>query len=191
MSFCSFNPVKRFALKLIVAHALHAGLVYPPQGDMSTRKNMLELGDMCPVCTVTVIAGLGLSRLLGIDDVITSIWIGAFVLSFSFVTTAWIDKKWPKLEIGKWKLQIIALMYLLVLVPLKLNGSVGIAGNILWGIDKILFGTVIGSASFLIGIWIDKKVRKDQGKQLFDFQKVVFPVLAIIISSLVFYFVTK
>lgn len=145
---------------------------------------------MCPVCTVTVIAGLGLSRLLGIDDVITSIWIGAFILSFSFVTINWADKKWPKLKIINWKLPIIASVYLLVLVPLKLNGSIGITGNTIWGIDKILLGTTTGSIAFLIGIWINKKVRKIKGKQLFSYQKVAFPILSLIIISIAFYFIT-
>lgn len=146
---------------------------------------------MCPVCTVTVIAGLGISRLLGIDDLITSIWIGGFILSFSFITINWIDKKWPKLSINKYQFPIIVLMYLLVLVPLKLNGSIGIAQNAFWGIDKILLGTVVGSVFFLIGIFADKKERVVRKKVLFPFQKVVFPVLGLIISSIVFYFLLK
>lgn len=146
---------------------------------------------MCPVCTVTVVAGLGISRLLGIDDAITSIWIGGFVLSFSFVMTNWIDKKWPRLMVNRYSLIIIALMYLLVLVPLKLNGSIGIAGNSLWGIDKILLGILIGSIVFLIGIWKDKWLRKVLGKQLFPFQKVVFPVLSLIIASAIFWLITN
>ena len=145
---------------------------------------------MCPVCTVTVIAGLGLSRILGIDDLITSIWIGGFILSFSFVTINWINKKWPKLSISDYKFIIIVLMYLLVLIPLKLNGAIGIARNTLWGIDKILFGTAVGSIVFLIGIWADKKVRKIKGKQLFIYQKVVFPVLALILASVVGFILT-
>ena len=32
---------------------------------------------ICPVCTVAVGAGIGLSRWLGIDDSITGLWIGA------------------------------------------------------------------------------------------------------------------
>lgn len=146
---------------------------------------------MCPVCTVTVVAGLGISRLFGIDDVITSVWIGGFILSFSFITIDWINKRWPKTKIDNWKFLFIVLMYLLVLVPLKFNGSIGIAKNTLWGIDKILFGTIAGSAAFLIGIWADKKLREVRGKQLFNFQKVAFPVLALIIISLVFYFINK
>lgn len=146
---------------------------------------------MCPVCTVTVIAGLGISRLLGIDDVITSIWIGAFILSFSFITINWIDKKWPKIIIRKFTFPIVVIMYLLVLVPLKFGGSIGIARNTLWGIDKILLGTAVGSVAFLVGIWADKYQRSVSKKILFPFQKVVFPVLGLILSSAAFYLITK
>ena len=146
---------------------------------------------MCPVCTVTVIAGLSLSRLLGIDDTVVSLWIGAFILSFSFITINWIEKKWPKLKIRRFTVPIIALMYALVLIPLYTGHSIGIAGNTLWGIDKIVLGTGIGSVLFLLGAWADKKVRKVRGSQFFKFQKVVFPVFAIIIASAAFLFLTK
>lgn len=145
---------------------------------------------MCPVCTVTVIAGLGISRLLGIDDVITSLWIGAFILSFSFITLDWVNKKWPKIKFSRFQIPFVALMYTLVLVPLKWNGSIGITLNTLWGTDKIILGTALGSIVFLAGIWADKKVRKVKGKQLFNFQKVVFPVTILAVTSLIMYFVT-
>jgi len=86
---------------------------------------------------------------------------------------------------------MIILMYLLVLIPLKLDHSIGILRNRLWGIDKVILGTAIGSIAFLTGMWVDRKIKKVKGKQLFIYQKVVFPVLGLIISSLVFYFVTK
>jgi hypothetical protein len=146
---------------------------------------------MCPVCTVTVIAGLGLSRILGIDDLITSIWIGAFILSFSFITINWIAKKWPKLKQKYYYFPTIILMYLFVLIPLKLDHVIGIKLNAIWGLDKIVFGIIIGSIVFLIGVWADKFQRKKYKKIFFPFQKVVFPVLALFITSLIFYFVTK
>lgn len=146
---------------------------------------------MCPVCTVTVIAGLGISRLLGIDDLVTSLWIGGFILSLSFITTAWINKKWPKISVKYYSLPTFVLMYLFVLVPLKLAHIIGVKHNTLWGVDKIILGIIIGSVVFLIGIWADKKVRKIKGRQLFPFQKVAFPVLTLVISSLIFYFMTK
>ena len=36
---------------------------------------------ICPLCVVAVGAGLGLSRWLGVDDVVSSIWIGALLVS--------------------------------------------------------------------------------------------------------------
>lgn len=145
---------------------------------------------MCPVCTVTVVAGLSLSRLLGIDDAVTSLWIGAFILSFSFIAIDWIEKKWPKIKIKRFTVPVIALMYALVLIPLYLSHSIGVPGNTLWGIDKIVLGTVIGSILFTFGAWADKKVRALRGKQIFKFQKVVFPVIVLILASTVMYFIT-
>lgn len=146
---------------------------------------------MCPVCTVTVIAGLGISRLLGIDDLVTSIWIGGFILSFSFITINWIAKKWPKLNSKYYYFPTIVLMYIFVFIPLKLDHIIGVKLNSIWGMDKIIFGIIIGSIVFLIGVWADKFQRKKFKKIFFPFQKVVFPVLALFIASLVFYFITK
>lgn len=145
---------------------------------------------MCPVCTVTVIAGLGLSRLLGIDDLIISIWIGGFILSLSFITIDWINKKWPRLPFNYYFLPTFVLMYLFVLIPFKLNHIIGIIGNTVWGMDKVVFGIFVGSAVFLIGVWADKYQRVKFKKIFFPFQKVVFPVLALILASVVGYFLT-
>jgi hypothetical protein len=161
---------------------------------------------VCPVCTVAVIAGLGISRELGVDDIVSSIWIGGLILSASFWTIDWIEKsKWRekiykhvcKFKCGMTENQAlkfwtILLMYLLVFVPLFFTHTIGLPRNTLWGIDKIILGTIIGSVMFLVGMWVDKAIRKfHDSKQLFPFQKVVFPVLSLIISSLVFYFVTR
>jgi hypothetical protein len=146
---------------------------------------------MCPVCTVTVVAGLGLSRLLGIDDLITAIWIGGFILSFSFITINWIAKKWPKLNSKYYYFPTIILMYLFVLIPFILNHTIGIIRNTIFGIDKIVFGIIAGSIIFLIGVWADKLQRKKFKKIFFPFQKVVFPVVSLIIISLIFFFVIK
>jgi hypothetical protein len=149
---------------------------------------------MCPICTVTVVAGLGISRLLGIDDLVSSIWIGAFILSFSFITITWIIKKWPNWKFGAsiyWKLIVIVSMYLFVLIPLKLSGVIGIYRNTFLGIDKIIFGIVVGSAGLLVGAFADKYQRTKFKKIFFPFQKVIFPVVALIILSVVFYYITK
>lgn len=146
---------------------------------------------MCPVCTVGVVAGLGISRLLGIDDVVSAIWIGAFVLSFSFITVDWIKKKWPKIDRRFYTVPTYVLMYLFVLIPLKLDGTIGIIGNSLWGVDKVVLGIVIGSLTLLLGGYADKYQRVKFKKIFFNFQKVIFPIVALIILSVVFYYITR
>lgn len=48
---------------------------------------------VCPLCTVAVGTGLGFSRFLGIDDVITGIWMGGLIVSSALWFSAWLEKK--------------------------------------------------------------------------------------------------
>ncbi len=136
---------------------------------------------MCQLCTIAVVGGLGISRLLGVDDLVTSIWIGALILSTSFWSLNWAQSKWPKLQIAKYRLPIVFAMYMLVLAPLAKAPT----------ISKIIVGTALGSTVLLVGIWLDKKQRLKYGKQFFQYQKVVFPVSLLILTSLVMFLVTK
>src|SRR3989344_5151509 len=87
---------------------------------------------VCPICTVAVGAGLGLSRYLGIDDAVSSIWIGGLILSSSFWLIAWLKKKdfkamrqFNNITNQYSNLTIIILMYALVLLPLWLSHIIG------------------------------------------------------------------
>jgi hypothetical protein len=174
-----------FALTLFSFFIINYSLLVPP------------VAAVCPVCTVAAVAGLGISRALGIDDIVTSIWIGGLILSVSFWITDWVKKRgWldkikDKRAVFLINITITILMYLLVLIPLKFDHAIGILGNRLWGIDKIILGIAVGSVIFYLGTWFDKKVRKIRGRQLFSYQKVVFPVSALIIASVIFFFITK
>ena len=151
---------------------------------------------VCPVCTIAVGAGLGLSRYLGIDDTISGIWVGGFILSSSFWLIDWMYKKYPSklkrfnsLTVSS---LIVLSMYALVLIPLWYGKIIGDPFNtilsIVGGVDKLLFGIFLGSLTFLFGMWADKKIREKKGKQLFNYQKVVFPVVSLVIASLVIYY---
>jgi len=43
---------------------------------------------VCPVCSIAVAGGVGLSRWLGIDDTISGIWIGGLIISLAI----WCEK---------------------------------------------------------------------------------------------------
>lgn len=142
----------------------------------------------CPVCTLAVGAGLGVSKYLGIDDVISGLWVGGLTISMTMWLINWLTSK--KIKFFGRKPLIVVAMYALVLWPLSLARIVGIPGNTLWGWDKIVLGTAIGSVGFLAGYLVNFfLVKKHQGEVYFPFQKVVLPLVTLIVLSLVFYFI--
>ncbi len=145
---------------------------------------------ICPICTVAVGAGVGLSRWLGIDDTITGLWIGALIVSLSIWTISWFKKK----EKTFWNMNsIIFLGYLIiVIIPLWLSGIIGHPFNQLWGVDRLIVGTIIGMISISLGVWSYIKIKeKNGGKAHFPFEKIVFAIAPLIILSVLFYFVLR
>ncbi|MFA6171407.1 MAG: hypothetical protein WCW77_05535 [Patescibacteria group bacterium] len=145
---------------------------------------------ICPVCTVTVVAAMGLSRWLGVDDTIAGVWIGGLTVSLIYWTMDWLDgKKWrfpydrPAVIIG---------YYVLIYFSLYYSNFVHLSGNKLWGIDKLLLGILSGSLVFWGAAWLYHYLkRRNDGHAYFPFQKVVMPVSALLILSAIFYFITK
>lgn len=145
---------------------------------------------VCPICTLAVAGGLGLSRWLGIDDTITGIWIGGLIISSALWLADWIKRK-------SWKVPYpevlsIILMILLVIPPLYWSDLIGLPGNTFWGVDKVILGTLIGSLLFMVGVWLDKYLRTtNEGKVYVYYQKVIAPVFLLTLGSFAFYLITK
>ncbi len=117
---------------------------------------------MCPVCAVAVGMGLGLSRWLKIDDAISGLWIGGLIISLSFVLA-----KQTK------RLLLVLVLFFSTVIPLKYLGIL---------IDRLVFGIVAGMIIFCLSLLFHLRL-----KHYFPFQKVVIPVLFLLISSLVLY----
>ncbi|MBI4652805.1 hypothetical protein HY750_00940 [Candidatus Kuenenbacteria bacterium] len=150
---------------------------------------------VCPVCVIAVGAGVGLSRWLGIDDTITGLWIGGLIISLIIWTEKWFDKKNIKF---KAKIAIITLVYyLLIIVPLFFTGILGNPKNKIlcfchFYLDKLLLGIIVGSFTLWFSINLYSYLKeKNNGRSYFPFQKVVMPILLLIILSIIFYYLTK
>lgn len=145
---------------------------------------------VCPVCTVAVIGGVGLSRYLGVDDTITGLWIGGLTISMILWTIDWLNRKNFKFHF--YKIAIWAGYYLLIVIPLFTTGIVGHPLNKIWGIDKLLIGIILGSLGFLAGALAYPKIKeKNGGKAHFPFEKIAFAVFPLVVLSVVFYIVIK
>jgi hypothetical protein len=145
---------------------------------------------VCPICTIAVGAGLGISRWIGIDDAITGIWVGGLILSSGLWLGDWVSKK-------KWRIPYpnpisVLLMFLFVIPPLYWSKMIGLPGNLIFGTDKVLFGTIVGAIVFLFGTRTDKWLRTmNSGKVYVYYQRVIVPVFLLTLASYILYLIDK
>lgn len=141
----------------------------------------------CPVCVVTVGGGLFIAKKLGIDDLLVTIWLSSLNTAIAFWFASFMKNKLLKNGIG-WTVAF----YILTVGTLFYTKQIGHKYNTLFGIDKIVFGMTIGFVISLGAIFIDKIVRKkNNGKVLFYYQKVIIPLATLILTTLFFMFIMK
>jgi hypothetical protein len=147
---------------------------------------------ICPICTVVVSSGVGLSRYLGVDDSISGLWIGGLTVSAIEWTLNWMEKK--KIDFkGKALLTWLG-YYALVLSAFYFTDFMEnpIQTICSCAADKLFLGIVTGSAAFAMGAsWYYYTKEKNGGKALFPFQKVAFPVVPLVLLIFFFNFLTK
>lgn len=145
---------------------------------------------ICPVCTIAVGAGLGISRWLGIDDMISGLWIGALAVSVSLWTLDWLKKKAIKFPLKN--ILVFGLTYGTIILSLYWSKAIGRLYNDFCGIDKILFGLGLGSIIFTLAVLLNDYLKKrNGGKVFFPYQKVVIPVSLLTLASIVVYIISK
>ena len=140
---------------------------------------------VCPVCTVAVGAGLEGARLLGVDDVITGIWAGGLTLSLFFWTAGWLKKRGVT---NFWAQVVLPFVgYYALLGAVYFMPGVTFGQSRLWGIDRFLLGTIVGTVAFYLGArWYVKLKRENGGRAKFPFQKVVVPLSFLMLATAVF-----
>jgi len=147
---------------------------------------------VCPVCTVAVASGVGASRSLGVNDLIIGLWVGGLIVSMILWTIDWLNKKNINFK-GRGILTTIA-YFALVIIPLYTMDIIDDPLNSFCGCgpDHLLIGIIIGAIVFWLGaLSYEYLKKKNNGHAYFPFQKVVMPVLPIIILSIIFYFLIK
>ncbi|MFH2109214.1 MAG: hypothetical protein ABII16_01990, partial [Patescibacteria group bacterium] len=144
---------------------------------------------VCPVCTVAVGAGVGLSRYFGVDDLISGVWVGALIVSMSLWVVEALAKR--KIRYKFLPMVVFLITFAFTVFPLQYTGIVGHPDNKLFGVDKLLLGIFLGAILFLGGVLLDKILCKiNQNKIFFYYQKVIVPVTLLLIASVVIYLVT-
>ena len=137
----------------------------------------------CPVCIVTVGGGLLIAKKLGIDDLLTALWISGLNTAISFWFVSFIKK--PKILQNPFLWT--AIMFISTLFYFTLTKQMYHKNNTFLHIDKVLVGLVMGMIVWLLGIGADRAIRKyNNGKVLFYYQKVIVPLFLLIASTGIF-----
>jgi hypothetical protein len=145
---------------------------------------------MCPVCTIAVGSTLVLLEKWGVDNTVSGLWIGGLLISTSFWTINFLKKK-------KWDFKgmvplVILFYYISTIMPLYYYDLIGLPSKMIWGLDKVLVGVILGTIFFMLGHIVYTKIKAaNNGRAWFPFQKVVMPILPLAILSVIFYFITK
>lgn len=136
----------------------------------------------CAVCTVAVAAGLEIARKLGVDDGVIAVWAGALLALIGYWTILWFDKK-------GWN--FTGRNLLLMLLSFSMIGAVYIKDLIytpkpilIFYLDPFLFCGILGALLLIYSsVFYQWMKKRNGGHAHFPFEKVVLPVVALIIAS--------
>jgi len=140
----------------------------------------------CPLCVAGAGAGITLSRLLGIDDSITGIWIGAFIGAIAFWTQASLGRR-NKLFFNPAIGVIIYILFLVSTIWSFYQFGLVVKHGDIFGYDKLTFGMVVGSFVFYVVDWLNKALVKKDGRVYFPYQRMIVSLGSVVIASIGMY----
>ena len=147
----------------------------------------------CPLCTAATIVGVGITRSLGWDDSIVGIFVGAMVIS----SALWINSIFKKRNIGGNAFlrigSITVATFVLTILSFYYAGIFGPANTYrIFGIEKIVFGTISGAIVSFAAFFISNEIKKrNEGKTLFNYQTMAFTFGALMFNALLFWAVFR
>lgn len=144
----------------------------------------------CPICAMALTTGLGLTRYLGVDDTISGLWIGAWVIFLTILSLQWLDKKNIRFK-GR-DILIGIDYYILILFMFFRLEVMGHPLNTIFGIDKLLFGMILGSSLFSGATLLHRYWKKHKPELIrIPYQKLVMQISSLAFVSGFFYIVVR
>ena len=143
---------------------------------------------ICPLCSVALGAGVGVTRWFGVHDVIIGIWIGGFLLAL-----AW----WLNMLVRRCQWTFIGYR---ILIPVLVYGTglgslwltCGFGACRLWHSNCLLLGIVLWSVLFALGDVTSCVLKKSNDNRVFfKFQKVIIPCGLLVLASFLIYLILK
>lgn len=146
----------------------------------------------CPLCTAATGVAVAVTRWYGLDDSIVGVFVGGMVVA----TGLWINNLLKKRNKGKDYLPFQSTIALLMsaiftIITLYFAGLLGPSNPYkIFGVDRILFGMVIGIVASLASFKFHDILRiYNRNKNYFPYQSIMILLLSLVISSSVLYLV--
>ena len=137
----------------------------------------------CPLCVAGAGAGLSLSRVLGIDDSITGVWMAAFLGAMSF----WVDNSVKKTYIPLQKLVIYIAIFVTTVLSFYKFGLINEHNGLIYNLPKLTFGIITGGVLLYLVDKINVAIKEKNGKVLFPYQSIVFMLGSMVVLSIGIY----
>ncbi|MBI4017652.1 MAG: hypothetical protein HY366_01755 [Candidatus Aenigmarchaeota archaeon] len=147
----------------------------------------------CPLCTAATGALVATSRVAGLDDVITGTFLGAFTVSTAFWLARAVSSRlrahksrYARLSAHPYVLTTASLA--LTLAGLQLSGILSVFAPRIFGVDKLLLGTVLGAVVSVAAFELHSTIRRSNGgRNHIPFQGIVLPLLILIVIDALLY----
>lgn len=136
----------------------------------------------CAVCTVGVAVGLEVARNLGVDDGVIAVWAGALLALIGYWTILWFDKKGWNFKFRNSLLMILSLSMIFGVYIKDLQYTP--KPILIFYMDPFLFCTICGALILIYSsVFYQWMKAKNGGHAHFPFEKVVLPIVALVIAS--------
>jgi hypothetical protein len=137
----------------------------------------------CPLCVAGAGVGLSLSRVLGIDDSITGVWLAAFLGAMSLWISNLIKKKYIPLQ-----REIIYIgVFVTTIISFYRFGLINEHNGLIYNIPKLTFGILTGGTFFYLVDRVNDSIKRTREKVLFPYQPIVFSFSAMVVLSIAIY----
>ncbi|MDR0423394.1 MAG: hypothetical protein LBH46_02275 [Rickettsiales bacterium] len=141
----------------------------------------------CAVCTIAIAGGLGIAKKLGVSEASVGVWVGAMLFALSQWTVEFLIKKNIK---NKYIHYLMYPLWFCTVIPLYLGETPSIIFGIdtFMGIDTFLFSLLSGIVVLVGSIKYYRYLKTKNGKPHFKFEKVVLPILSLVLISVIYNF---
>ncbi|MBU5537387.1 MAG: hypothetical protein QW818_02295 [Candidatus Aenigmatarchaeota archaeon] len=146
----------------------------------------------CPLCTAATGAAVAFTRWYGVDDSIVGVFVGGMVVA----TGLWINNMVKRHNKGKEYIPfqpviVLIIFFILTIVTFYFAKLIGPPNPFkIFGIDRILFGTLIGIGVSFASFKLHEILRKfNRNRNFLPYQSIFIFILSLITSSLVLYLV--